>query len=67
MAARNERASLLWSIAGWSFAAGICLFSFSPFALALTGWRSLALATPFGGTAMLIGWAALGLGAMRRR
>ena len=67
LAVRNERANLLWSIAGWSFAAGICLFSFSLFALALTGWRPLALATPFGGTALLIGWAALGLGALRRR
>jgi uncharacterized membrane protein YgdD (TMEM256/DUF423 family) len=67
IAVRSERASLLWSIAGWNFAAGICLFCFSLFGLALTGARWLALVTPFGGTALLVGWAALGLGALRRR
>jgi uncharacterized membrane protein YgdD (TMEM256/DUF423 family) len=67
IAGRSEHASFLWSIAGWNFAAGICLFSFSLFALALTGARWFALVTPFGGTALLVGWAALGLGALSRR
>lgn len=41
------------------FLAGIILFSGSLYALALTGIRSFAFITPFGGLAFLIGWAAL--------
>jgi uncharacterized membrane protein YgdD (TMEM256/DUF423 family) len=63
---RRERRRLLLAIAGWSFAAGTCLFSFSLFALALTRWLWLASVTPFGGTALLIGWMALGFSALRR-
>ena len=63
---RRERRRLLLAIAGWSFAAGTCLFSFSLFALALTRWLWLASVTPFGGTALLIGWIALGFSALRR-
>jgi uncharacterized membrane protein YgdD (TMEM256/DUF423 family) len=66
IAVRRDRPSLLLAIAGWSFAAGIFLFSFSLFALALTGLTGFAEVTPFGGTALLIGWAALGLYAARR-
>jgi uncharacterized membrane protein YgdD (TMEM256/DUF423 family) len=66
IAERDDRPSLLSAIAGWSFAAGIFLFSFSLFALALTGLTWLADVTPFGGAALLIGWAALGLYAARR-
>jgi uncharacterized membrane protein YgdD (TMEM256/DUF423 family) len=69
LARRGDRPSLLLVIAGWCFAAGLLLFSGSLFALALTraGW--LAAVTPFGGTALLIGWATLGLysAAARRR
>jgi uncharacterized membrane protein YgdD (TMEM256/DUF423 family) len=67
LAERGERPRLMLTIAGWCFAAGTCLFSFSLFALALTGMFWLALVTPFGGTALLVGWAALGLAALRRR
>lgn len=67
IAERNVRPNLLLAIAGWSFVAGVWLFSFSLFALALTRWIWLALVTPFGGTALLIGWAALGLSALHRR
>jgi uncharacterized membrane protein YgdD (TMEM256/DUF423 family) len=63
---RRERPYLLLAIAGWSLAAGTCLFSFSLFGLALTRWLWLAAVTPFGGTLLLVGWAALGLGALRR-
>jgi uncharacterized membrane protein YgdD (TMEM256/DUF423 family) len=66
LAGRGERVGLLLAIAGWSFISGIALFSFSLFALALTGRTWLALFTPFGGTALLIGWAGLGLSALRR-
>jgi uncharacterized membrane protein YgdD (TMEM256/DUF423 family) len=53
-------------IAGWSFAAGILLFSLSLFTLALTGIAALGWITPFGGAGLLIGWAALGLHALQR-
>lgn len=54
-------------IAGWSFAAGIVLFSGSLFALAAGGARWLGWATPFGGAALMIGWFALVILALRRR
>ena len=53
-------------VAGWAFAAGIVLFSFSLFALAATGWSPFALATPVGGVAFMLGWFALALTARRR-
>jgi len=50
-----------WAVraAGWSFAAGIVLFSGSLYLLALTGVRSLGAVTPLGGLAFLAGWALL--------
>ena len=54
-------------VAGWSFAAGMALFSLSLFALALSGISWLGLVTPFGGLGLLVGWAALGLHACQRR
>ena len=55
------------TVAGWGFAAGMLLFSFSLFGLALTGIERLGLVTPFGGGGLLIGWAALALYVIRRR
>jgi uncharacterized membrane protein YgdD (TMEM256/DUF423 family) len=49
---------LLW-IAGWSFIAGIIIFSGSLYALALTGTGMFGAITPIGGVALLIGWACL--------
>ncbi len=46
-------------LAGWSFLAGIVLFSGSLYVLALSGHHWLGAVTPLGGTAFLIGWAAL--------
>ena len=66
IADRGDRFSMLLAIAGWCFVIGICLFSLSLFALALTQYSWFAAVTPFGGTALLVGWAALGLGAARR-
>ena len=54
-------------VAGWSFAAGIVLFSFSLFALAAGGPRWLGWVTPLGGVALIIGWAALAIIAVRPR
>jgi uncharacterized membrane protein YgdD (TMEM256/DUF423 family) len=55
------------AVAGWSFAAGIVLFSGSLFALAGSEARWLGWVTPFGGVALLVGWAALAVLAFRRR
>lgn len=54
--------------AGWSFSAGIVLFSGSLFALAAAGEvRWLGWITPFGGVAFMLGWLALASLALRRR
>jgi uncharacterized membrane protein YgdD (TMEM256/DUF423 family) len=52
--------------AGWSFVAGIVLFSGSLYALAFTGVSSLGAVTPIGGLAFLIGWACLAVFAAAR-
>jgi uncharacterized membrane protein YgdD (TMEM256/DUF423 family) len=54
-------------VAAALFLAGIVLFSGSLYALALSGLRPFAYATPFGGVAFLAGWAALGYAALRAR
>lgn len=46
-------------LAGWSFVAGILIFSGSLYALVGTGIRGLGAITPIGGLAFLLGWAAL--------
>ncbi|WP_233510887.1 DUF423 domain-containing protein [Dyella psychrodurans] len=48
-------------IASLAFGLGIVLFSGSLYALALGGYRTIGLATPFGGVAFIVGWIALGL------
>jgi uncharacterized membrane protein YgdD (TMEM256/DUF423 family) len=45
-----------FSLAGWSFVAGILLFSGSLYAMSLTGARWLGAITPLGGVAFLLGW-----------
>ena len=52
-------------VAGWSFVAGVVLFSGSLYALALTGRRGWGAVTPVGGVALLLGWAALVAAAIR--
>jgi uncharacterized membrane protein YgdD (TMEM256/DUF423 family) len=51
--------------AGWLFVAGTVLFSFSLYALALSGQRWLGAITPLGGAAFVAGWACLLLAAWR--
>jgi uncharacterized membrane protein YgdD (TMEM256/DUF423 family) len=51
---------------GWLFLAGVILFAGSLYLLALTGWRGVAWITPFGGLALIAGWAALVLLGVRR-
>ena len=61
-ASREGKAATIAAIA---FAAGIALFSGSLYTMTLTGIRALGAATPLGGLAFLVGWAALGVGGMR--
>jgi len=49
--------------AGWSFVAGIVLFSGSLYALALSGVTIFGAVTPLGGLAFLVGWACLAIAA----
>ena len=51
--------------AGWLFVAGTLLFSGSLYALALTGLRGLGIIAPFGGLALLAGWACLAWAVIR--
>jgi uncharacterized membrane protein YgdD (TMEM256/DUF423 family) len=60
-------AGLALTITGWSFAAGMLLFSLSLFALALTEREWLGMITPFGGVGLLVGWATLAIHASSRR
>ena len=46
-------------VAGWSFVAGILIFSGSLYALALTGTGMFGAITPIGGVGLLLGWACL--------
>jgi uncharacterized membrane protein YgdD (TMEM256/DUF423 family) len=50
---------------GWTFQAGIALFSGSLYALALTDVKVLGAITPFGGLAFLAGWIWVAVTAMR--
>lgn len=40
-------------------AAGIILFSFSLYALSVTGVKQIGIITPFGGVSFLLGWGAI--------
>lgn len=52
--------------AGWSFIAGIAMFSGSLAVIGLTGSRAFVYLTPLGGLAFLAGWAFLLYGFLRR-
>ncbi len=67
MTQSRDRLGLALTIAGWSFAVGMLLFSLSIFALALTGREWFGMITPFGGAGLLVGWAALAVHAFSRR
>ncbi len=53
------------SVAAWSFLGGTIVFSGSLYILALSGQTWWGRITPFGGVAMLAGWAALAVAAGR--
>jgi uncharacterized membrane protein YgdD (TMEM256/DUF423 family) len=50
---------------GWLFIAGTIVFSGSLYALGLSGHRWLGAITPFGGLALLAGWACLAAAALK--
>jgi len=55
-----------WSAAaGWLFVAGIAVFCGSLYLLVFTGARWLGAVTPIGGLALIAGWCALALAALR--
>jgi len=53
------------NIAATLFLAGMILFCFSLYLLALTGWVFLAFATPVGGIAFVAGWIMLALAGLK--
>jgi uncharacterized membrane protein YgdD (TMEM256/DUF423 family) len=58
---RRPGGERLLAVAGWLFIAGTVLFSGGLYGLAFSGLPLFAQAAPFGGTAFMLGWAALGL------
>jgi uncharacterized membrane protein YgdD (TMEM256/DUF423 family) len=60
----GQRQSRSLSAAGAAFAVGMLLFCGSLYVVAL-GWRPAALVAPFGGLALLAGWAFLVVAACR--
>lgn len=65
MAARQPSGSV--QAAGWCFALGTCVFSFTLYLLVLTGQKWLGAITPIGGVGLLAGWALLGYAAIAMR
>jgi uncharacterized membrane protein YgdD (TMEM256/DUF423 family) len=53
------------AVSGWSFVAGVLLFSGSLYLLALGGPKWLGPVTPLGGVAFILGWLALAWAALR--
>ncbi len=57
--------SALWDVAGWAMLAGMVLFSGCLYIWVATGVRAVMYLVPIGGTAFIVGWVALALGAWR--
>jgi len=51
--------------AGWLLTSGIFLFCGSLYLLALTGFKWLGVVTPLGGLALILGWLAVAVAALR--
>ena len=47
------------TVAGWSFVAGVALFSGSLYLMTITGQTRLGAITPIGGLCFLVGWGAV--------
>jgi len=52
-------------VAGWSFVAGVALFSGSLYLMTITGQTKLGAITPLGGLLLLVGWGAVGVAGWR--
>ena len=52
-------------VAPWAFTGGMLLFTGGLWLYALTGLKLFALVTPFGGLAMMVGWACLSIALFR--
>lgn len=55
----------LVTASGWCLLAGVCLFSGSLYALAITGIKPLGAITPLGGLSFIAGWSLLAIAALR--
>ncbi|HEX2477106.1 MAG TPA: DUF423 domain-containing protein [Lacipirellulaceae bacterium] len=66
--ALEQRAIASWRFAAWAFLLGVILFSGSLKALTFVGpsWNWLGMVAPIGGISMIVGWAALAIGALRK-
>jgi uncharacterized membrane protein YgdD (TMEM256/DUF423 family) len=55
-----------FKVSAWLLIAGLFLFSGSLYALALGAPRGLGMVTPLGGLALILGWLAFAVAAIRR-
>lgn len=62
---QGSTASIL-RLAGWSWLAGVALFSGSLYLYVLSGVHWLAIVTPVGGTLLILGWLAAGWAAWKQ-
>ena len=53
------------TVAGWSFVAGVALFSGSLYLMTITGQTKLGAITPIGGLCLLVGWGAIAVAGWR--
>ena len=66
--ALEHRTTAWWRFAAWAFLLGVILFCGSLKVLTVVGssWNWLGMVAPIGGVLMIVGWAALAVGALRR-
>ena len=61
----HRGAGVAANVAGWSFVAGIALFSGSLYVMTVTGQTKLGAITPLGGLLFLVGWGAVMVAGLR--
>src|SRR5688572_9630620 len=67
--AMDRKTSRWWRFAAWAFLIGIILFCGLLKVLTVAGpsWKWLGAVVPIGGISLIIGWAALAVGAIKRK